>query len=869
MNIEFLRKIESIYKKEDDNLIDYDKEKHKIEKILSEIEHKLKSVYAFVEPIGRGGSGIVIKLIDKQLQIPRALKIPRPKTDELIESIKNEIDHLKNLKHDNIINLYALGEVKIDEKDHYPFFVMDFIEDAIDIKKKLKTNLSELKESKYLANITKWLLERFIEIASAISFCHSNEIIHFDIKPSNILLTKKNKSILSDLGLSKKKTNSTEKDIIGFTIFYAHPDLKYDYAHKSSKNFVKKYESPSKFNYKWDIYAFGKTILELLSLIDQQFPDSIMYDYTFNYLHLLACRMLDGRNLTEEERTIIVRKFKEDGDDVSVFKEEWLELKSKELLSLKYESVDEIIIDLMKMKHDNTFYDSIPELNIYYSKRIQSSDGITAPFSKRVKRIIEHPVFSRLSSVPQLGLLSSIYPTASHNRLEHSIGVFRNCVLYINALYHDSYNPLFRQLVTEVDLKTLLIVSLLHDIGHYPLAHEIEETNRELKHEIIGSKLLSNNTEDKFGHTIKDIIENKEWGWGIEIEEVRKIIFGQKEKEMPSLFKTQNLKHKMLSSIIDGPIDIDKVDFLIRDSKNCHLKYGEIIDFERLLNNLTIIIYKDDDEETNFSVGSYEKGQTAAESLTFARYLLYQSLYWHHTARSIRVMLSSAVSDAMQNNKSKSKVNFVTEFYKLINIDTPTLPITIDDMLNLISKNATNDGKELINLIKIRSYYKRIFTVHHLPSENGSPQSFLGKFRTASKKSDFNRKLQDEIKKVYHNYITHTQYPKVSLKAPEITDFTLEKLSEPNQILCDAPEPSFGTTKNRLRFIPEPQRLLQNYTSRQEAGNRVSDVWKQVYFRLMEITAKGRVYCHPQIRDNLMAVIGPEELKKIITRIIE
>ena len=95
-----------------------------------------------------------------------------------------------------IINLYALGEVKIDDKDYYPFFVMDFIEDAIDIKKKLKSDLNDLKESKYLANITKWLLDRLIEISSAISFCHSNGLIHFDIKPSNILLTKKNKSIL-------------------------------------------------------------------------------------------------------------------------------------------------------------------------------------------------------------------------------------------------------------------------------------------------------------------------------------------------------------------------------------------------------------------------------------------------------------------------------------------------------------------------------------------------------------------------------------------------------------------------------------------------------------------------------------------------
>ncbi|MBI4649883.1 HD domain-containing protein [Candidatus Desantisbacteria bacterium] len=234
-----------------------------------------------------------------------------------------------------------------------------------------------------------------------------------------------------------------------------------------------------------------------------------------------------------------------------------------------------------------------------------------------------------------MGLVNTIYPTSTHNRLEHSIGVFRNCCLYINALYNDPYNPLFRQLVNVNDIKSLLLASLLHDIGHYPLAHETEEVLPELKHEVIGNKLLENTTKDKDGNTIKNIIENDDWGWGIKTEDIKNILLGQKDEN--TLFPKKNLKKKMLSSIIDGPIDVDKVDFLIRDSKNCHLKYGEIIDFERLLSNLTIIIYTDDNNEINFSVGCYEKGQTAAESLTFARYLLYQSLYWHHTVRSIRV----------------------------------------------------------------------------------------------------------------------------------------------------------------------------------------------------------------------------------------
>lgn len=869
-NDEFIKQLENLYIKEDGNNESYNKEKDKVFAILRAIKKEISTIYDFISPIGRGGSGIVIKLIDKHLKIPRALKFPRPKAHELIASIKNEIDHLKNLKHDNIISMYALGEVLVtkDENEHFPYFVMEFIKDHQDIKEKLKSKLSIAKETKELKKITSWLSEKLFQVSSSLSYCHSEEIIHFDIKPSNILITQNDNAILSDLGFAKKKTNSDKKEVIGFTIFYAHPDLKLDYANKTSNNFVKKPECPSNFQYSWDIFAFGKTILELLAYIEHKFPESVLYDYTFNYLHLCACRMLDGNNLDIDSIERLKRKFRQDGEEIKVFIENWLELEAKEFTSLKYSSFKDIYDDLNKLKHDDIFKDDIPELSIYFNKKIQSSDGFNAPFSNRVKRIIEHPIFSRLTKVPQLGLVNTIYPTASHNRLEHSIGVFRNCCLYINALYNDSFNPLFKQLVTVNDIKSLLLASLLHDIGHYPLAHETEEIFPMLRHEEIGIRLLDNKTKDKSGHTIRDIIENNDWGWGIKIDNIIEILLGQKEGA--TLFSKKELKTKMLSSIIDGPIDVDKVDFLMRDSKNCHLRYGDIIDFERLLNNLTIIIFTDDDHQVNFSVGCYEKGQTAAESLTFARYLLYQSIYWHHTARSIRVMLLQAINEANQEySKKRNKSTLISDFNKLIGLEGDIRAIDIEDYLDFIFKQTNSNSKELNELIKNRFYYKRIFTIHYEASDNGSENSLISKFRIAVKKPDFNIKLQNKIRDEYFHDISLTKYEKVSLLSPEITDFTLTKLSLPNQILCDAPEPSYGTAKNILRFIPEPHRLQRNYSSRQDAGNRVSEVWKQVYNRLMNITAKGRIYCHPEIRDNLMAVLGPDDMRKIIIRVIE
>ena len=152
-----------------------------------------------------------------------------------------------------------------------------------------------------------------------------------------------------------------------------------------------------------------------------------------------------------------------------------MELDSGSFDEIKYRTLSEISEDFKKLIFDDNFFESIPELDPFYPKRVQSSQGMPAPFSPRVKLIVEHPVFARLISVPQLGLLNYVYPTATHNRLEHSIGMFRNCCLYIQSLYNDPYNPLFKQLVDKEDIKSVLLASLLHDLGQYPFAHEMEE----------------------------------------------------------------------------------------------------------------------------------------------------------------------------------------------------------------------------------------------------------------------------------------------------------------------------------------------------------------------------------------------------------
>lgn len=868
---DFPKKLEELYKHVGEPAETFEKESSVLLEIVGAISEKISNDYDILDPIGMGGAGVVIVLKDKHLNLLRALKVPRPKQHkELFDSVRTERDYLTQINHENIIGIYALGEVEVPTFPHdVPYFIMDYIKDARDLRDEVEKRLDESDGTKDLAKITRWLVHKFNEIAEAIAFLHKREIIHFDIKPGNILVDEKGKAILSDLGFAKQKKRGEKSGVVvGFTLFYAHKLLKDEYGHMSHKYRVRKMMSPNEFKYEFDLYAFGKGLLEILSVVDNKFPDAVVYDYNFVYLHLAGCRMLDGYNLSNHDTENIRQKQIQNQEKVKIYRETWVEFDQHSFDEIKYTNFDEVKIDLQKLMTGKLLLENIVELNPFYSKRIQCSEGTPAPFSERVKKIIEHPVFSRLISVPQLGLLSSTYPTATHNRFEHSIGVFRNCCLYIQALYNDQHNPLFKQLVNENDIKCLLLAGLLHDLGQYPLAHELEEIISAFKHENFNGKFLYSSIKDNTGKTLMDIIEDEKDGWGVSIEMVKKLITPPKRKY--DMFEKENIKETLLRSLIDGPIDADKLDYIMRDSQNCYLTYGSLVDFDRLIRNLTIIAAKPKNGERFLAIGVYDKGQSAAESLTLARYLMYQALYWHHTNRAVRSMLRAAVMPILEKRYRAQKAkyeDFMKALEKRVINSKDFNAFSNIDMLDIINDWTNDTGKEFITMIKERKYFKRIVTIHHEETAESGKKTFLELFREATGKVGFAKTLQQQIMKALATELDHIQTSRLSILAEQRTKPVLKMLSEKEWILCDAPKPSYGTA-GQLRIIPEPQKLHQNYWTRAEAGMRVSEVWNQVYFNLMNIAARGRVFCHPEIRDILTAALGVKRLKNIVQEVV-
>ena len=167
-------------------------EEDELRRIVSGISSELADQYEVAEPLGVGGSGVVLRVHDLRLGVKRALKFPRPspgKQELLAELLAAETDRLVELSHPYLMRVHARGTVSVGEFDS-PYYVMDLydsIDDADDYVGK-----AEITEDDFVQ-----LLERVLE---AVAYMHDQEKVHLDIKPANILVRRGNQPVIGDLG---------------------------------------------------------------------------------------------------------------------------------------------------------------------------------------------------------------------------------------------------------------------------------------------------------------------------------------------------------------------------------------------------------------------------------------------------------------------------------------------------------------------------------------------------------------------------------------------------------------------------------------------------------------------------------------------
>ncbi len=267
-------------------------------------------------------------------------------------------------------------------------------------------------------------------------------------------------------------------------------------------------------------------------------------------------------------------------------------------------------------------YSEIPELS-------QSGDSFgviripveqDVPFTSRVRAIVDSAEFQRLSHVTQLALASRVYPGATHTRFEHALGVYHNSLRYLWQLGRDAR---FVQTVSVRDAEVLIVAALLHDIGHWPFCHPIEDMAlpQMPPHEAFAREFIGPGTE------LGDVLKRE---WNIEPDEVLDVLVA----------KVDSPSSRLRRSILSGPIDIDKMDYLVRDSQHCGVPYGRHFDRNRLMNSLIV-------NEAGDGLAITSKGKTAAEMMVFARYVMFSEVYWHHAVRSATTMFARSFFELM------------------------------------------------------------------------------------------------------------------------------------------------------------------------------------------------------------------------------
>jgi HD superfamily phosphohydrolase len=240
--------------------------------------------------------------------------------------------------------------------------------------------------------------------------------------------------------------------------------------------------------------------------------------------------------------------------------------------------------------------------------------------------VIETPAFLRLDGIQQLGFVSRVWPGARHSRFAHSLGVLHLTRLAVTHLWRQFGDQWF----SPLDARTVIVASLLHDIGHYPFSHAIEELGPPVQsHEEVGRTLIE---ESNLAAILGE-------AWQVRPASVAAMIHG----DLDELTSGQ----RVLRGLLSGTLDMDKLDYLPRDAQGCSVPYGGV-DTSRLLDSLTIVDVQEAEGSTfGPTVAITGKGVSPLHSLINARQEMFDNVYWHHTNRACMVMLLRAVQDAM------------------------------------------------------------------------------------------------------------------------------------------------------------------------------------------------------------------------------
>jgi HD superfamily phosphohydrolase len=642
-------------------------------------------------PIIGGGSGVVFKVTN--IEIPSlhyALKIPRPSLfqGELkevgVQYGRTAAEYLNHapLSHENIARVITAVDLNVVLTSTVPIVfravLMEWVEDALPLIDYLLTKPMNHFD---VANL---LIQSF----SALNHLHAHNLIHWDLKSDNFLVDGRGIVKLMDIG-NARRTDDPKREHVAFSSRWNLPQQLFEKLIGTGDSV----DSSRRTRIELDDLCWDDPWLDLWMIareLNRLFGADELVE-TFDRCAELPKRIAQ----VYENRHLFLSSVFPDEDNDAQFALKYIRLMLRRLLHPKlpisrkyYLNARQFALDLRKLEPEFGAAQSISELQAIPQSVLRLPHSGNAPYTARVGRIINSQLIVRLSRHLQLGTLMHVYPGGTHRRSEHTVGVFHTVAQYVRSLYADRTDPFWRLEIDPRDVNALLLAALLHDVGHVALGHFVEEMSGLVSgraHEDYVTYLLDESPESiktrgiRFSTRYMESVESdrtiliklvkRDWITGKEsphefmayvAEILRPSTHSSVAWNSESILlkeESETIKREILHTIIDSAIDADKLDYLLRDAHHCGVKYADGIDIDRFFQSLTTVQQLDEIPFKRIDalgsmlsipracIGISKKGILPVESILIARYQMFGSVYWHHTARAETAMLQYAVME--------------------------------------------------------------------------------------------------------------------------------------------------------------------------------------------------------------------------------
>lgn len=291
-------------------------------------------------------------------------------------------------------------------------------------------------------------------------------------------------------------------------------------------------------------------------------------------------------------------------------------------------------------------------------------------------RVVNTASFQRLRSLKQLGMGHLVYPNATHTRFAHSLGVFKVMSRIVRMLEDEKW-------LDAEERENLRLAALLHDIGHYPYSHLMERVDRVklTEEEVVGGEkreLPSGAKYPKHEELGQFILMNQ--------ADIRNAVGGaERANKVADLFMRSPAADQNLSKLIHSSLDMDRLDYLLRDSRAAGVPYGEI-DLNYLLNTIRV--------SKTGALGVQFKALPAAEHFLIARLYMHRVVYYHKTTFG----MEEACRQLLKRLRQKADKYPIARDGDAIHAlcAGPKFNTFTDDYVDGIIKQATDDDDPVI-----------------------------------------------------------------------------------------------------------------------------------------------------------------------------